>query len=288
VHAVSRRPHPELSSVIWHSADLLAPATAPALIAELAPSHILHSAWTTAHDSYWSDPNNLSWLDATTSLADSFARGGGVRFVMVGTCAEYNWDSPDLECGSISEDMAQGQPLTLYGKSKRQASDRLSEIFRSSGLEFANGRVFYPIGPGEHPNRFLPMVIRSLLAGRKPQLGPATQIRDVIDVRDVGRALGMLVGSRLVGVVNIASGISTRLSDVAIQIGNRMSRADLIRVGREVPPAGDPPRLVADVTKLTAQLGFKPQYAIADTLDAAIAFWKARDGDVQSTGSQYA
>jgi hypothetical protein len=152
----------------------------------------------------------------------------------------------------------------------------------------ANGRVFYPIGPGEHPNRFLPMVIRSLLAGRKPQLGPATQIRDVIDVRDVGRALGMLVGSRLVGVVNIASGISTRLSDVAIQIGNRMSRADLIRFGREVPPAGDPPRLVADVTKLTAQLGFKPQYAIADTLDAAIAFWKARDGDVQSTGSQYA
>jgi nucleoside-diphosphate-sugar epimerase len=177
---------------------------------------------------------------------------------------------------------------SLYGKSKRQASDRLSEIFRSSGLEFANGRVFYPIGPGEHPNRFLPMVIRSLLAGRKPQLGPATQIRDVIDVRDVGRALGMLVGSRLVGVVNIASGISTRLSDVAIQIGNRMSRADLIRFGREVPPAGDPPRLVADVTKLTAQLGFKPQYAIADTLDAAIAFWKARDGDVQSTGSQYA
>jgi nucleoside-diphosphate-sugar epimerase len=288
VHAVSPTAHHEMRGVNWHPIDLLAPHTIPSLIADIGPSHVLHAAWTTAHGTYWNDPNNTAWLDATVVLGESFARVGGLRFVLVGTCAEYDWKSPDLDQGSIGEHQAQGAPLSLYGRAKKRAADRLASIARSGNFEFANGRVFYPIGPGEHPNRFFPTVIRSLLAGEEPKLGPATQVRDVIDVRDAGRALGMLVTSRLAGAVNIASGVGRRLSDLAIQVGKRLERADLVRFGRGALSPDDPPRLVADVTRLATQLGFKPQYEIDKTVDDAISYWKNRDGHVQSTGRDYA
>ena len=68
VHAVSTRPHPgAITAVTWHAADLLDPAAATALVAEVQPSHLLHLAWIVTPGEMILSPQ-VSSIDQTTSI----------------------------------------------------------------------------------------------------------------------------------------------------------------------------------------------------------------------------
>ncbi|MCH9020345.1 MAG: NAD(P)-dependent oxidoreductase, partial [Proteobacteria bacterium] len=42
--------------------------------------------------------------------------------------------------------------------------------------------------------------------------------------------------------------------------------------------AGDPPRLVADTTRLNTEVGFRPRYDLRAGLADAVAWWRQRLG----------
>jgi nucleoside-diphosphate-sugar epimerase len=273
VHATARTP-PESAEggVTWHAADLLAADAPERLVSELAPTHVLHLAWNAEPGVYWTTPENLRWFEATSALYRAFAAAGGRRFVGAGTCAEYDW--AHAVCREHATPTA---PATLYGAAKHGVGAALCAYGATHGPSTAWGRVFFLYGPHEHPNRLVPAVVRGLLAGETVAVTHGRQVRDFMHVADVGAAFATLVAREDVqGPVNVASGEPVSLRELIGLAAARIGGAGSIDFGAREAPAGEPPVLLADATRLRDEAGFTPRFDLPAGLDDAIAWWRGR------------
>lgn len=270
VHAVtSKMPPDNVSGVQWHQADLLSSEQVSALIARVEPTHLLHLAWFVVPGNYWTSLENLRWVQASLDLLQAFALHGGQRVVMAGTCAEYDW-----KYGYCSERITPLRPATLYGICKHSLQIMLDAFARQTGLSAAWGRIFFVYGPHEHPDRLVSSVIRSLLQGEPARCSPGNQIRDYLYVQEVADAFVALLESDVSGPVNIASGRPVALKDVIYKIAERLGRRDLIQLGALPTSASEPRLLVADVSRLSDEVGWSPKYDLDRGLEQTIGWWK--------------
>ncbi|MDQ3816022.1 MAG: NAD(P)-dependent oxidoreductase, partial [Armatimonadota bacterium] len=272
VHAVSSKSLPEATGeVCWHQADLLDPAQVTALMAAVQPTHLLHFAWFVVPGAFWTAPENLRWVQASLDLLQAFARHGGERIVMAGTCAEYDW-----KYGYCSEDVTPLVPTTLYGTCKNALHMMLDAYAGQVGLSYAWGRIFFPYGPGEPPIRLVASVIQAILQGKTTHCSHGLQIRDFLHVQDVADAFVALLQSHVEGPVNIGSGCPVAIKEVVIKIAERLDRPDLLCLGAKPTPPDEPPLLVADVRRLRQEVGWSPQYDLDRGLKQTINWWKDR------------
>jgi nucleoside-diphosphate-sugar epimerase len=252
--------------------DLLAPGGPRRLVDETEPTHLLHLAWNTEPGRYWTTPENLAWTEASLALYRAFAERGGERAVLAGTCAEYDWTQ-----GMCREDATPLRPATLYGASKHALSTAVAAYGDAYGPPTAWGRVFFLYGPGEHPARLVPAVIRGLLARERVAVTHGRQVRDFMHVADVGAAFAALVDrDDVAGAVNVASGEPVSLREIVAAISARLDGEGLVGFGERPVPAGEPTVLVADATRLREEAGFVPRHDLASGLDDAIAWWRGR------------
>src|SRR5262245_22263964 len=117
VHSLGRKApaggRQELAApTVHHAGDLFDGAEVRALLARIAPTHILHCAWEVTHGTFWHDPRNLDWVAATLDLARAAADLGVQRFIGVGTCAEYDWSDGGPAPRKEQDALA---PRELYG-----------------------------------------------------------------------------------------------------------------------------------------------------------------------------
>lgn len=271
VHVIGRtapattEAHAGPGRIIHHRADLLGPDL-PAVVHSIAAEACLHLAWDVS-PGFWITPANLDWTAATLTLLRAFHQAGGRRFVSAGTCAEYDWTTP---ADALREDSARA-PSTLYGAAK-DATRRLIEAYAGAcGLSWAWGVLFFSFGPGERPERLVPSLTDALLAGREAPATAGTQIRDLLDSRDQGAAFAALLTSGVEGAVNIGSGQPVALHAVMTLIGTLTGRPDLLRIGALPMRPGEPPRLVADITRLHHEVGFTPAHTLQQSLTDLIA-----------------
>jgi nucleoside-diphosphate-sugar epimerase len=235
---------------------------------------VLHLAWTVDHGRFWEEPANLAWVSATLDLSGAAIRAGVSRIVAAGTCYEYEWPAH----GACSEDMTPVQSHTLYDTAK-DATRRVLEVFlRQSGCAFAWARLFYLYGAGEPAKRLVPSVARALISGRAAECSNGEAVRDLLEVRDAAAALAAVTCSDLEGPVNIASGVAVRIGEVAERLGRIAGRPDLVRLGIRPDRPQDPPRIVADVSKLSMETDFRKSIGLEDGLAAAIAHWRSLAG----------
>ena len=283
LHAVARHAPPEqVAGVRWHEADLLDRDARARLIAMVKPSHLLHLAWIAEHGVYWESPLNTAWVEASRDLVEQAQAAGCTRVVAAGTCAEYDWTAPQLVQGDCVEQTTPRRPSTLYGRCKLRFGDWLAQ---RPALSTGWGRLFFLYGPGEDARRLVPSVVLALLAGKAAQIGPGTQMRDFLTTREAAAAFAALLDSDVTGPVNIASGIGTRIADLACRIGDLLERRELVSVGALPARAGDPPRLVADVTRLGREVGFRASHDLDAGLLATIEWWRAaRSADLRQAG----
>ena len=280
VHAITVDVPLEGSSGIhWHKVDLLDSAQLSALICGVRPTHLLHFAWYTAPGKYWTSAENLHWLQASLELLRGFVSCGGQRVVMAGTCAEYDW-----RYGYCSEQVTPLLPATLYGVCKHSLQIMLDAFARQTGLSAAWGRIFFLYGPREHPDRLVPSVILTLLRDEPARCSHGNQIRDYLFVQDVSDALVTLLESDVSGPVNIASGIPIALKDIICRIAERLNRRDLIQLGALPTPANEPPLVVADVSRLHDEVGWRPKYDLDTGLNRTIEWWKKQLGVTNQEG----
>ncbi len=273
VHAVAHREHaPEepARGVTWHRADLLREADRGRVIDAVRPSHLLHFAWIAEHGRYWEAPENEAWLASSVDLVAKLEARGCHRVVAAGTCAEYDWADAALATSNCREETTPCRPHTLYGRSKLRFAD---ELARRSTLSHAWGRLFLLYGPAEDPRRLVPSIARAILAGQEARIGPGTQVRDFLDVRDAGAAFVALLDSALEGPVNIGTGVGAPLADVARTVADLLGRPELLQVGALPPRPDDPPRLVPDIERLN-ETGFRPARSLREGLADAIGWWR--------------
>lgn len=272
VHGVSSTPQRLAAGITqWHQGDLLMPGVAERLVAAAAPSHVLHLAWCATPGEFWTSPLNLPWVQSSIALLRAFAEHGGERFVGAGSCAEY--EITDTDCDERTTPL---RPSTLYGAAKHGFHSVLAG-FGPGRLSTAWGRVFHLYGPGEHPDRLVPSVIRALLAGQEAHCTAGTQIRDFLHVQDVADAFVALLAGNAEGAVNIASGEPVPVRAVVSRIGRALSAEPLIRLGARPMPSQDPPRLTASVARMRDEVGWRPALGLERGLADTIAWWRTRE-----------
>ena len=274
VHAVARNPLPGFEI---HPVDLLDEAERRALVAAVAPSHLLHLAWDAEPGRYWTSPKNLDWVAASLDLARSFFEVGGRRLVVSGTCAEYEWGADRFEEGATP-----CRPATLYGAAKDGTRRILEAYAKSVGLSFAWGRLFYLYGPGERPGRLVSDAARALLAGEEFPTSPGHQARDFMHVVDVAEALAALLDGSVVGAVNIGSGTAVPVRTLLDGLAARTGRPDLLRYGAKALGPSEPAVIAAATTRLRDEVGVRPRFTLEAGLDDTLAWWRARQAG--STG----
>jgi nucleoside-diphosphate-sugar epimerase len=271
VHALSSRAQPGGDAITWHRGDLLQPSCAAELSDAVRATHLLHLAWITEPGKYWSAADNARWLRGSLALLEEFARAGGRRAVIAGSCAEYDWRH-----GYCFEDTTPLLPATLYGRCKRALFEAAQPLASELGIEIAWARLFFLYGPGERPERVFPSVIRSLLSGVPANCTRGDQIRDFLYIDDAAAALVALVDHAAQGAFNVASGQPLALRDVLANIAEKLQRPDLLRLGALPACADEPALLVGDVHKLANQLGWTPSTSLDDGLARTIQWWRAR------------
>jgi len=272
VHAVaSQAPREDIPEVFWHQIDLMDVSRISKLVVDVQPTHLLHLAWFTVPGKYWTSSENLRWVRASLDLLQVFAQHGGQRVVMAGSCAEYDW-----RYGYCSEQVTPLIPSTLYGYCKHSLQIVLNAFAEQAGLSAAWGRVFFLYGPHEHRTRLVPSVVNAVLWGESARCSHGEQIRDFLYVQDVADAFVALLESRVSGAVNIASGHPIKLEDIVYRIAEKVGRQDLIQLGTLPVSANEPPLLVADVSRLSSEVGWSPRYDLDTGLEQTIGWWKTQ------------
>jgi nucleoside-diphosphate-sugar epimerase len=273
VHATARTRREQFPlGVAFHPCDLLDAGSAIRLIEAVRPTHLLHLAWIAKPGVYWASPENHRWVEASKRLLFAFARGGGRRAVVAGSCAEYDWSAARV----CHETQTPTRPSTTYGQCKLALNQWAAALGRERGVRVAWARLFWLYGPREAPSRLVPSVAQSLLAGAPATCSAGTQVRDFLHVDDATDALVALATSDLTGSVNVGSGEPVAVRDVASHVARACGRPELVRFGARATPAGEPPHLVADVGRLRDELGWRPRVELVAGLRETVNWWRAR------------
>jgi len=247
--------------------DCLDLSSVAGAMARARATHLVHLAWHDGPQDRWTAAANLDWVGASLGLLRAFAGAGGRRAVLVGSCAEYDWSK--AAAGPLAESTAL-RPATLYGAAKAATGLAAMAGAGALGLSLAWARPFFCYGPGEPEGRLFGDLIKGLAAGRPVDCTDGRQRRDFLSTFDLGRALAALLASPVAGAVNVASGAATPVGDVIAALAGAMGRADLVRLGARARPASDPDLIVADVSRLRAQVGFRPTDDLASGVAATL------------------
>jgi nucleoside-diphosphate-sugar epimerase len=232
-------------------------------MANIRPDVLIHAAWNAEHGVFWEAEDNADWLEGGRAMFSAFAEFGGSRVIGCGSCAEYGGESSEPRRESEERN---ANPETRYGRAKLALYKHLMALPVAS----AWARIFLVYGPGEDERRLVPSIASALLRGEAARCSSGRQIRDFIDVRDLGRALAMLVSSKIIGPINLGQGQERSIADVARLLGQLAGRPDLIRLGALPDRPGEACRLVPDLTRQRKELGFAPNIDLRQGLKDAL------------------
>lgn len=245
-------------------ADLLAGQDIKPLLAATNASHLLHLAWYTEHGVYWKSELNLRWLEATVRLVEAFCACGGSRVVAAGTCAEYDWSY-----GYCREDSTPLNPASLYGISKDATRRLLAAVCEKHHVDWAWGRVFFPYGSGDSPDRLIPSLIKVFRHERVPFGVNSANYRDFVHAADVGDAFVTLLTSHGCGSYNICSGKPVSIEDLVCRIASAMNADPTMVLRLPVERSIGPTVLVGENSKLEA-VGWRPSIKLSQGLEMTI------------------
>ena len=187
-----------------------------------------------------------------------------VRLVHIGSAGEYGV----CDEGDSLAESAQARPVGVYGATKLAGSLAVA----GSELDAVVLRVFNPVGPGS-PAGSLPGRLAAELRRAGPagvvRVGDLSAYRDFVDARDVARAVALtVVADRpLPRVINLGSGRARPVRAIADGLAAAAAfagRIDESGAGSERSAAVSWQQ--ADVSLAAAELDWKPEIPLADTL----------------------
>jgi nucleoside-diphosphate-sugar epimerase len=273
VHAVGSRSPKARSdgdaAVVYHQVNLFDFEQIAQVMQVVQPSHLIHLAWCVKPGEWANSLDNFRWVQASLELVRQFREAGGKRAVLIGSDAEY-----DQNYGFCAERITPCHPDTLYGVCKVSLSALVAAYAQRTGFSLAWARCFGVYGPHEHPQRLVSSVIRALLKQEAARCSHGRQIRDFLYVQDVADAIAALLVSSVTGAINIASGQPTPLQRVILTIAAQLGREDLVQLGALPPASHEVPLLVADIRRLTDEVGWHPQFTLDNGIDRTIEWWK--------------
>jgi nucleoside-diphosphate-sugar epimerase len=175
------------------------------------------------------------------------------------------------------------RPLCLHGVHKLAVEQYLAVYGQVYGVRSTVARLTNPYGPGQPEARSTYGIVNRLVhlaLEDKPLTiyGDGAQQRDYIYIDDAVDALLAMGASDVSAgrIYNVGSGVGTRLADMARRIteeagGGRLDFVPWPSMAEQIE-TGD---FIADISRITASLAWRPRVGIDDGLRRTVAFYRS-------------
>lgn len=229
-----------------------------------------HIAWGNTGENRNSSTELQSRNIAYTLAAVKTAYALGCRrFIGAGSQAEYG----PMDVDKISPD-SPVNPTTPYGAAKLASGQLARMLCKELGMECIWPRIFSVYGIYEKETTMVASGLRKMLAGEKTSFTPALQRWDYLFSADAGRAYYLIGEKGKDGAVYcVGSGKAALLKDY-IEIMAELTGAEETGIGARPYPAGAVMNLCADISSLTADTGFVPEYTFREGIRETITWLK--------------
>jgi UDP-glucose 4-epimerase len=213
-------------------------------------------------------------VDGTRHVLSACAAAGVSRVAFASSAAVYA--PSDEACKEATSALG---PHDVYGESKLRGEELCREHHAKTGAHTALLRIFNAIGPRETNPHVVPHLFETLKTSDAIPLGNTQAQRDYIDTRDIALAVTAVV-ERSQGCTpyNVGSGRAYSVLDLVETMSKRLGRPLHVQVDPARLRPVDRPLLLADVTKIGAELGWKPSIRLEDTVDRLIEHYGLRVG----------
>ena len=164
----------------------------------------------------------------TLSVLSATVKYGKIKhLVLMGTTEEYGSAIAPFTEGS------QELPNSAYGLSKLSATKLARLFYTQYKVPVTVLRPSITYGPGQGVEMFLPAMIGTLVKGQPFKMSPGEQVRDFLYIDDLVEAIiACCEEPRLEGeIVNVASGVSLQLKEVAEHVAKLLGKEKLLEVG---------------------------------------------------------
>ncbi len=266
------------AQIDWHACDLRVGAEVRALLASVRPTEIVHLAALASPSQAERDPlealrsNYLAVDHLLAALVESAPRA---RLVFVSTGESYGCAPSGAPPFRESDPF---RPQTIYAATKAAGERRIELAVERDGLDVVIARPFNHTGPGRPAiyaeSSFAEQLARIERGQQKAVLrvGNLDAERDFSDVRDVVAAhVALLERGERGSAYNISSGRALRIGALLELLISRARVKPRVEVDperwRPLPQGAS--SLAGDASRLRA-LGWRPEHALADTLDALL------------------
>lgn len=185
----------------------------------------------------------------------------------------------------VSEDSSL-LPISPYGQSKLHAEQQLSSIFHNRDIKHLSLRYFN-VGGSESANftddsksNLIPIVIQKFRNGINPTIfgddydtEDGTCVRDYVHISDVVNALILCVNtltrkSVVPKALNIGSGLGYSVLEVVKLISDEFESK--LKPSFSPRRIGDPDMLVANITKSSLFMDYKPKFSMREIVKSTI------------------
>jgi dTDP-glucose 4,6-dehydratase len=207
----------------------------------------------------------------TQTLLEAALRHGVGRFLHVSTDEVYG----SIATGSWPETHPL-EPNSPYAASKA-ASDLIARSCAvTHGLDVVITRCSNNYGPYQFPEKVIPLFVTNLMDGlRVPLYGDGLNVRDWLHVADHCRGIALVLEKGRAGeIYNIGGGTELANRELTDRL-LRACGADWDRVDFVEDRKGHDRRYSVDITKISAELGYRPQVPFDRGLAETVAWYRA-------------
>jgi UDP-glucose 4-epimerase len=280
--------------------DLADSAAVERVFEQTRPEAVMHFAAATSVPESVSHP--LKYYETNTAntlrLLHICVQHGVKYFVFSGTAAVYG-----LPDAGVASEQTPMNPINPYGSSKLMSEWMLRDVSRAGALKYVSLRYFNVagadpkgrIGQSTLGTTLLTKVVCEAGVGLRSEVEmfgtdynteDGTAIRDYIHVWDLADAhvlaLNYLAEGGESDVFNVGYGKGYSVSQV-LSVAQKIMGTTL-KVTPRPRRAGDPPKLIADATKVRKVLGWTPQYESLETVYTHAWQWERKLKTLRSQG----
>lgn len=177
---------------------------------------------------------------------------GCKKFLFTGSQAEYG------VCHQLITEDTPCNPVSEYGKAKVDFGVQADKLCKELGMEYVHARIFSVYGPGDHPWSLVETCLRTWREGGEMRLGECTQKWNYLYIEDTVSALIHLLTKAGAGVYNVASADIRVFRNYIEEMYDLCGRKGSFVYGTRPPNAEGPANLMADISKICNETGWKP------------------------------
>lgn len=261
--------------------DILNPDEILKVMQEVQPDYVFHLAAQSSVAVSWKNPGltiDVNVKGAVNVLDAIRTMSNPPRVLLIGSGEEYGHVREE-EVPVREETML--RPGNIYAATK-SCQNMLGRIYAQAyGMEIVMVRAFNHIGPNQSPifvvADFCKQVAEIEAGKREPVMyvGNLSAKRDFTDVRDVVRAYALLAEKGVAGeTYNVGSGHARAIEEILHEILQQSKIPITVKVDPNKLRPVDVPVIEADIRKLNALTGWKPEIALKQTIKETLDYWR--------------